>query len=171
MKQPRGWTTKRRQSGDRLWPVALTFALAMYLTILPIPAWPMDDRPQWVVLAVLFWCFALPERIGVFVAFAMGLMLDVLTGTLLGQHALGLSVAAYLAVILRPRIRIFPVWQQTFLIGLILLVERLLTLWVIGATGQPLVPLSYWISTLIGAALWPLMSLLLRPMERRVGAG
>ncbi len=67
-----------------------------------------------------------------------------------------------LAVILHPRIRLFPLWQQTFLVWVLLLVERLLTLWVLGATGQPLVPLSYWISTLIGAALWPLMS---RPPE------
>ncbi|WP_242470656.1 rod shape-determining protein MreD [Thiocystis violacea] len=148
----------------------LTLTLALYLTVLPMPAWPMDYRPQWVVLVVLFWCFAAPERMGVFLGFLIGLMLDVLTGTLLGQHALGLSVTAYLAIVLRPRIRIFPIWQQTFLVSLILLAERLLTLWVIGATGQPMPPVTYWISPLVGLSLWPLMAWLLLPFERRVGA-
>ena len=160
--------SSRRAGG--LWLVALSLVLAMYLTILPLSIWPLDYRPQWVVLTVLFWCFAMPERVGVLLAFALGLMLDVLTGTLLGQHALGLSVTAYLAVVLRPRIRIFPLWQQSFLVCLILLAERLLTLWVMGATGQPMPPLSYWISTLIGLALWPFIALLLNPIDRRVGA-
>ncbi|MBK1724213.1 rod shape-determining protein MreD [Thiocystis violacea] len=148
----------------------LTLTLALYLTILPLSAWPLDQRPPWVVLALLFWCFAAPGRVGVLVGFFTGLLLDVLTGTLLGQNALALSVTAYLALILRPRIRIFPLWQQTFFIWLILLVERLLTLWVIGATGEPMPPLSYWTPSLIGMLLWPFMSLLLDPIERRLGA-
>lgn len=161
----------RHNGRQPLWLVALTLLLAMYLTILPMPAWPLDYRPQWVVLTLLFWCFAMPRRVGVFLAFLVGLMLDVLTGTLLGQHALTLSVTAYLAVILRARIRVFALWQQTFLVGLILLAERLLTLWILGATGQPLPPLTYWISPLIGLALWPPMAWLLKPFEQRVGVG
>ncbi|MGQ9659573.1 MAG: rod shape-determining protein MreD [Thermochromatium sp.] len=151
------------------WPIALTFMLAMYLTILPMPAWPWDYRPPWVVLVTLFWCFAMPRRVGVFTAFMIGLMLDVLTGTLLGQHALSLSVTAYLALVLRPRIRIFPQWQQAFFVALILLTERMLTLWIIGATGQPMPTLTYWVSALVGLAFWPLMAWLLLPFERRVG--
>lgn len=160
---------KRRSSGARPWLALLTLALALYLAVLPLPAWPLDYRPPWVALALIFWCFAAPERIGVLVGFTAGLLLDVLTGTLLGQNALALSVTAFLAIVLRARIRIFPLWQQTFFIWLILLVERLLTLWVIGATGQPMPPLSYWIPSLIGMLLWPFMSVVLAPLERRVG--
>ncbi len=165
------FNTSRRhpkQRGNTLWLSVPTLALALYLTILPIPPWPLDYRPPWVVLTLLFWCFATPERIGVLVGFCVGLLLDVLTGTLLGQHALGLSVTAFLAVVLRARIRIFPLWQQMFYVWLILLVERLLMLWVVGATGQPMPPLSYWLPSLIGAGLWPLMSWLLKPFERRL---
>lgn len=163
--------TKIRQNGAKQWLALLTLGLAMYLTILPISAWPQDYRPPWVVLTLLFWCFAAPERVGVLVGFGVGLLLDVLTGTLLGQHALGLSVVAFLVITLRTRIRIFPLWQQTFFVWLILLVERLLTLWVIAATGQPMPPLSYWIPSLIGICFWPFMSLLLKPIERRLRTG
>jgi rod shape-determining protein MreD len=171
--------TVKKRSGKKpsykphqpFWPIVLTFMLAMYLTILPMPAWPWDYRPPWIVLALLFWCFATPRRVGILTAFVVGLMLDVLTGALLGQHALALSVTAYLALVLRPRIRIFPPWQQAFFVALILLTERLLTLWIIGATGQPMPALTYWVSALVGLAFWPLMAWLLVPFERRVGTG
>ncbi|QIK36932.1 rod shape-determining protein MreD [Caldichromatium japonicum] len=151
-----------------IWPIALSLILALYLTILPIASWPWDYRPPWVVLTILFWCFATPRRVGIFTAFILGLLLDVLTGTLLGQHALSLSVTAYLALVVRPRIRIFPPWQQAFFVALILLSERLLTLWIIGATGQTLPSLTYWFSALAGLACWPILAWLLTPFERRL---
>jgi rod shape-determining protein MreD len=160
----------KRRGGANLWLAAATLILALYLTILHLPAWPLDQRPPWVALTLLFWCFAAPERIGVLVAFVMGLALDALTGSLLGQHALALSAMTFLVVVLRARIRIFPLWQQTFFVWLILLVERLLTLWVMGSTGQPMPPLSYWVPSLAGLVLWPFLSRLLTPIERRVRA-
>ncbi len=167
-----GKRAKRSSHSGRqaVWPIPLSLILAMYLTILPIPGWPWDYRPPWAALAILFWCFAEPRRVGILTAFVMGLLLDVLTGTLLGQHALSLSVTAYLALIIRPRIRIFPPWQQTFFVALILLSERLLTLWIIGATGQTLPSLDYWFSALAGLACWPILAWLLIPFERRLEA-
>lgn len=156
------------QSSYTFWPIALSLLLAMYLTILPFPAWPWEYRPPWAVLAILFWCFAAPKRVGIFTAFTLGLMLDVLTGVLLGQNALALSITAYLALILRPRIRIFHPWQQAFFVALIILTERLVTLWTLAATGQRLPSLTYWVSALTALACWPILAWLLVPFERRL---
>jgi rod shape-determining protein MreD len=68
--------------------ILLSFAVAMLLTIIPIPDALRVLRPDWVALTLIFWCLALPYRIGVVSGFFAGLFLDVLTGTLLGQHAL-----------------------------------------------------------------------------------
>lgn len=144
--------------------------MALILTILPMSSGLEDYRPQWMTLAIIFWCLARPDRVGIFSAFAAGLLLDVLTGSLLGEHALGLSVVAYLTGILRPRILLFPLWQQAFFVWILLLVERLLSLWIIGATGQPMPPLSYWISTFVGMVFWPWPSMLLKSIGRRIGA-
>ena len=57
-----------------------------------------------------------------------------LTGTLLGQHALGLSVVTFVAIQLHQRIRVFPFWQQSLGILVPLVMEHLLALWVTGAT-------------------------------------
>ena len=53
---------------------------------------------------------------------------------------------------LHQRIRVFPFWQQSLGILVLLLVEHLLALWVIGATRGIAPDLSYWAVPLIGAA-------------------
>lgn len=149
--------------------ILATLAVAMFLTILPIPDWAEELRPQWVAMVLIYWCMVSPERVGVFWACATGVVLDVLSGTLLGQHALTLSVVAYLAVELHKRIRAFPLWQQALSVWVLLLVDHLLALWVLGATGQPTPTLSYWSPTFIGMLLWPWLFIVLRDVARRFG--
>lgn len=147
--------------------ILLVFFAALALAIMPLPTEAQDFRPPWVALAMIYWCLALPERIGVGSAWILGVFTDVLTGSLLGQHALGLSLTAYIAVQLHQRIRIFPLWQQSLTVLVLLMVDRLLVLWVIGATGQPTPSLWYWMPTLVGAFLWPWVYIVLRDIRRR----
>jgi rod shape-determining protein MreD len=159
------------QNGVRgLWSVVLSLAIAVFCTILPMPSWAEDLRPQWVALTLIFWALALPDRVGVFWAFGAGLVLDAAVGAPFGQHALGLSLVAYVTVELHPRLRIFPMWQQTLFVWVLLLVERLMFLWVLAATGQPTPTLVYWAPTVMGMVLWPWISVVLRDLGRRAGA-
>lgn len=157
-------TLARHQNGV---VILILFLIALVLTVMPLPDWVRDFRPQWVTLMLIYWCLALPQRVGVGTAWTLGVFEDVLTGTLLGQHALGLSVTAFLALRLHQRIRIFPLWQQSLSVFVLLLVEHLLSLWVIGATGQPTPSLWYWMPTLVGMFLWPWFYIVLRDVRRR----
>lgn len=155
--------TQRR--GTRV--ILITLVIALFLTILPIPQWAETYRPQWVAMTLIYWALALPARVGVFWAWGAGLVLDVASATVLGQHALSLSVSVYLAVELHARIRVFPPLQQAVSVWVLLLVERLLSLWVIGATGQPTPTLWYWMPTFTGMLLWPWFFILFRDLRRR----
>jgi rod shape-determining protein MreD len=146
--------------------IFITICVAMLLTILPMPDWARPYRPQWVTLVLLYWAIALPHRVGVGSGFIAGIVLDVLTGTLLGQHSLGLSVVLFIAIQLHQRIRVFPFWQQSLGILVLLIVEHLLSLWVIGATRGEAPGLGYWAVPLIGALLWPWMFVTLRKVRR-----
>lgn len=149
------------------WVIISSLAIALLLTILPMPDWGQELRPQWVALTLIYWSLALPSRVGVLWAWGTGLVLDVTVGTVLGQHALSLSVVAWLALELHPRIRVFPLLQQAVSVWVLLLVERLLALWVIGATGQPTPTLWYWAPTFVGMLLWPWVFIVLRDVRRR----
>jgi len=154
-------------SGGRGYVIYLTLLVGAILTIIPMPDWALEFRPQWLALILIYWCMALPERIGVVVGWLTGLLLDVLVGTLLGQHALSLSVVAFLTLKLYRRVRVLPVRQQMFTIFVLLLVERLLTLWVTGAAGYPAPSLWYWAAPLVSTLLWPWVFIVLRDIRRR----
>jgi rod shape-determining protein MreD len=151
------------------WLIFSSLLVALLLMILPMPAGADAFRPQWVALVTLYWCLTTPERFGVFSAFATGLALDVMSGSLFGQHALSLCVIAYVAVELHRRVRLFPLWQQAIFVGGLLLVERVLNLWVLAATGQPMPSFVYWVSTLLGLLLWPWLLVIMTDLCRRVG--
>jgi rod shape-determining protein MreD len=155
----------QQQSGRYVIP--LTLLIGFILTIMPLPEWASIYRPQWVALVVIYWCMAMPERIGVGISWTIGLLLDVLTGTLLGQHALGFSAIAYIMLRLHLRVRVMPLHQQAFTIFILLLVERLLVLWSTGAAGYPTPSLQYWITPVISTLLWPWVFLILRDLRRR----
>ena len=157
--------SKAPSNGTRI--ILITLGMALFLTILPMPLWAEDFRPQWVAMTLIYWSLALPARIGVFWAWGTGLVLDVTSGTVLGQHALSLSVPVYLVVELHARIRVFPPLQQAVSVWVLLLVERLLSLWVMGATGRPTPTLWYWMPTFVGMLLWPWVFVLLRDLRRR----
>jgi rod shape-determining protein MreD len=137
--------------------ILFSFAVAMLLTIIPLPESLRLFRPDWVGLTLIFWCLALPYRIGVGSGFFAGLFLDVLTGTLLGQHALALSVIAYVCVRLHQRIRVYPMWQKSLTVLVLLILHQLSTLWIDSTIGRPARPPSYWIPSLVGALIWPLV--------------
>ncbi len=147
--------------------VFVSLCVAMTLMILPLPDWARPFRPQWVTLILIYWVLALPHGIGVGVGFLVGIAVDVLTGTLLGQHALSFSVVAYATVKLHQRVRVFPLWQQSLVVLLLLVSEHLIALWVIGATHKQPPGLIYWIVPLLGAILWPWVFVLMRDVRRR----
>ncbi|MCG7927830.1 MAG: rod shape-determining protein MreD, partial [Candidatus Thiodiazotropha taylori] len=134
------------QPQNRSSVIYLSLLVGFILTIMPLPEWANTFRPQWVALILIYWCMTMPERIGVGVGWSTGFLLDVLTGTLLGQHALGFSVVAYLMLRLHLRVRVIPLRQQVFTIFILLLVERLLALWSTGAANYPTPSLWYWVT-------------------------
>ncbi len=149
------------------WVIALSLLVALILTLLPLPPWVAPYRPDWVALVLIYWCLALPERVNVGISWSMGLLLDGLSGTLLGQHALGLSVVAYLTARLHQRIRLFPIWQQSLTVLLLLVMNQMLVLWVNGILGRPPHSWLYWAPSLSGLLLWPWIFSLLRDLRRR----
>lgn len=151
------------------WVIALTFIVALMLSLMPLPDWAAAFRPQWVALVLIYWSMALPHRVSVGIGWLVGLFVDVATGALLGQHALGFAIIAYLSVRLHQRVRVFPLAQQALVVTLILLPHMILGLWIRGITGHALDTGYYWAPLISSAILWPWMFILLRAIRRGAG--
>lgn len=149
--------------------IGLSFVVALVLTIVPLPHWMAPFRPEWVALTLIYWCMALPQRLGILTAFGLGLILDVLKGALLGQHALALVVIVYLTLKVYQQIRVFPRWQQALSIMGLLILYQVLVTWINGITGLRSSTWSDWLPTLSSTLLWPWVYLILRDIRRHFG--
>lgn len=123
-------------AGPRVWPFLACVLLALWLEVTPLRGDLALWRPPWLAMAVIYWAVAHPRRFGLGPAWLAGLVLDVLKGGILGQHALATAVAAWLALRFHLRIRLFPVWQQAAAAGAIVLAHEFLVFWVDGVTGE-----------------------------------
>ena len=135
--------------------VLVSFFVAMVLAVFPMPYLLNYVRPEWLVMTLIFWVLALPAHIGVFMGFAMGLLLDVLEGHLLGQSALALSLVAYLTLSLYGRLRLFNPLQQSMIVFVLVGLYQLVHYWAESMfMGQGKF---VWLWPAVGsAALWPL---------------
>ncbi len=152
---------------NRGWVIVVSFIVAFLLTTIPLPGWLADWRPAWVAMMVIYWCVVLPERVGVAIAWILGLLLDVSTGALLGQNALGLAVIAYLTLRLHKQIRIFPPIQQSILVCFYLLLLQFFSLWIRGIIGVPPQHWTFWAPVLSSVLLWPIFFVIMRGIRHK----
>lgn len=149
------------------WVIVASFVVALMLTMMPLPEWARFIRPQWVTMVLIYWCMALPGRVSVGWGWVMGLLLDVAHGSVLGQHALSLTLIAYVVTLLYQRLRLFPLSQQAIIVALLIFMQLLVTLWIKGATGAAPDSWSYWLTALTSAVLWPWSFMVLRDLRRK----
>jgi rod shape-determining protein MreD len=147
--------------------IAISFLVAFVLSILPVPAWAQPYRPDWVALVLIYWCVFVPGRVGVGTGWLAGLVLDVLYGSLLGNHALAKSVVAYVSHRLHLQLRVFPRWQQAIAVLALVALNNLVLLWVRSLAGAGSVKWSYWTSSVVSMLVWPWLFIILRDVSRR----
>ncbi|MGR9053470.1 MAG: rod shape-determining protein MreD [Gammaproteobacteria bacterium] len=147
------------------------FSLVLYIVsiiaamCLNVAAWPemlADFNPDWVLLFLIYWTLAVPERVGIFNAWAIGLLTDVLTGRMLGQHALTYVLVVYLCLKLHKRLRQYPPLQQGLFILLCLLISRMLIFWLESGHYATVFRLPFWLPVFVGTLCWPLVFSVLR---------
>jgi len=131
-----------------------------------IPAGWRFARPDWVTLALFYWCLATPKWVGIGGGWLAGLMLDLLQYTLLGQHALGKALVAAMA---RPRLRLRPLWQQCAVVFVASSLDILIVAWAHHLAGGVDIRLHFWQSALATALLWPLAYTVMRKLRQRSG--
>ena len=154
---------------NRCYRVVLpTMLLSLILVMVPLPEWAQVFRPDWLTLFLIYWVMAIPERLGIVFAWVFGLLLDVTQGAILGQHAIGLVMVAFIVQIQYQRIRVFSLLQQALVVFVLLIFKQLLVLWVSGIVGQaPEDIIRYFLPSVVGAVIWPWLFVLLRDIRRR----
>jgi len=136
--------------------------VALLLNLLPLQGIVLTLRPDFVALVLLYWSINQPQRVGMSAAFGMGLLMDVGNSSMLGQHALAYSVMIFLALLMRRRLRIFGLLEQAPQIGLMLLAAQFITLLTELLNRAHFPGWYFFLASITGALLWPLISSLLK---------
>lgn len=157
--------------------LSVVFSAVLMIVDTPLASWVANSdtgispllRPEWVLLCCLYWAIYSPARFSVLYAWSAGILLDLLTASFFGKHALALTLCVFLAQALYKQLRAFPIGQQAVVIALIALVYRILIVWIDGSTGQ--LQFSPWqfAPALTSAVVWPPIYLLLTWQSGRHG--
>lgn len=142
-----------------------SLVMALLVTMLPLGrlAW----LPDLVALTLVFWSVHQPHRIGVGVAFVLGLLVDVHQSAMLGQHALAYTILSFFALTIHRRLVWFTLPSQALQILPLFVTAHAVELFVRLVGGATFPGYSLALAPLIEAALWPLISILLLAPQRR----
>ena len=149
-------------------PIIGSMVVALMLAMAPLPEWAEAFRPGWVVLTLIYWSMTFPGSYSVGTAWIAGLVLDVAQGTLLGQHALALSVVIYVTVKFHLQLRQFPILQLMATVFALLALFEFILFWINGVAGIEAAASSYWGPVLAGTVVWPVLSAILMNVRQRV---
>ena len=144
--------------------IILSLIVAIILSIIVLPDWLVNYRPNLVVLVLIYWCLMRPEWVGLLAAFLVGLLMDAIQFNLLGHHVVSSLVVIYFVQRYRFGILSLPVLTQSLVVLLLLLVDlavfTMVNLIWHDYPGQ----VTVWFSPLVGALLWfSWMGIAMRP--------
>jgi len=149
------------------WVIVLSLLIAYLLAMVPFPEWALHYRPQWLALVLIYWIMALPYRVGIGSAWAAGLFLDILEGSLLGLNAMSLAIVAYIVLNLHQRLRMFSALQQSTVVLALTGLHVVLVYWIRVATDQSDPgSLLFLLGAVSSAFLWPWIFVFLRHLRR-----
>lgn len=145
--------------------IGLSLFGALLLNLIPFGRLP--GIPDWVALVLAFWCIHQPLKAGMGAGFVLGLTMDVVDGSVMGQHALAYVLLAFAAAGLSRRILWFPLRTQALHVLPLFLGTQTVMLLIRLLTGAEFPGLLWFLASVSSALLWhPLTYLLLIPQFR-----
>ena len=144
--------------------IAASLLVALLLNWLPWHGIGLAMRPDFVALVLLYWCTHKPYRVGIGMAWMVGILADVADASLFGQHALAYSVLAFGGVVLHRRVQMFDLRQQTMQIFPLLLLS-----YIVYATVhwqlRGHIAWEYFIGCAVATLLWAPLTLFLQALR------
>jgi len=137
----------------------LSVFIAMTLSVISLPSLLKIMMPEWVLLVLIYWTCQGAGRVSVGRAWFVGLLMDVLTGQLLGQYAISYAASIFLSEKQYKRIKAAPIIQQSlFIMGVLLLFKA--SFFMVERLEYSSLPSYFWMPILTGGLCWPIIVLL-----------
>ncbi len=117
--------------------------------------------PNWVLLVVIYWSLAAPDQFSIFAAWGVGLLLDIIDLTILGQHALSFAFVALIVSVILPKTLQYSMWIQCIFVTLLSILVIGYEFWINHlAFGYEFSTIN-WQSGIVAGLMWPLIRVIL----------
>lgn len=146
--------------------VYLTLLIALLCQLYPWVGQGVIFRPAFMLVVLLYWVLRAPNLCNVGSAWVAGLLIDLATGSLLGQHALSFTITAFIALTYQRRLVLFNGWQLAGYVLALLIIERIVILLLKVFAGNENPGLIYFLPVVTGLILWQIMILLFGGLTR-----
>jgi len=144
----------------------LSLVGALIANIFPLGEHLSLMRPWWTCILVIYWVMQFPQNLGYFSVFLLGIIEDMLLGMPFGQNILVLGLVLFLTLRVRKLVRVFPLWQQSMVVLLIIVIAQLVNFWLSSILyGIPSL-LSFSFRCVVSAILWPGLLIFMRRYQR-----
>lgn len=145
--------------------IGISLLISLLLNWLPWGGFWLALKPDFTALVLLYWCTHKPYRVGIGIAWAVGILADVADASLFGQHALAYIVLAFGGIVLHRRVQMFDLRQQTLQIFPLLLLAYVIYA-AIHWQVRGYIAWEYFIGCLVSTLLWIPLTILLQILRR-----
>lgn len=145
-----------------------SFLIAFILAILPVPEWLGWVRPVWVLMVLIYWIAELPYYINIGLAWVIGIVMDVLNGSMLGEHALAYVIIAYAVIKISHQFRMYPILQQSLSILIFVLLYQCIIYFLQAFVGELPQSSWYWLAPVSSMLFWPWVMVILHDYRHRL---
>ncbi|AOY44823.1 MULTISPECIES: rod shape-determining protein MreD [Psychrobacter] len=145
--------------------IVLSFIIASSLNVYPLSPSMATLRPMIMIMVLIYWLLFQPRYVGIFTAFTIGLITDLLMDTHLGQQAFAAVVVALVIKITSIYVRQLNTISAWLIASLGLIVFQL-NLWMLQMFIQNTFIAKSALSLMMSIISWPLVLLALRKFAR-----
>ena len=154
--------------------ILLTLFIALYIDSYLFSSDFQMLKPTFVLLTLIYWNMALPDRIGIMAALTFGIFVDFIEGSLLGLHGVLFVLITYVCQRFFYQFRVSPLWRQSFIIFFLFILYKQVFALDFVNTNQDItnfLDISFLFSSflfaLFSALMWSPLYLILRYYRRR----
>lgn len=137
--------------------VLFTLLIGLIFQLYPWSSSGTIIRPDFLLVVVLYWLLQAPYQCNIGWVWFAGLLVDLSTGSLLGQHALTFAVTAFLGLTYQRRLVLFSRWQLYLYVTFLFATQRLLILLLKLFAGSELPDWTYAFPVVSDLILWQCM--------------
>ena len=149
--------------------ILITIILGLFISLITLPLGYY--APEWMLLVITYWAIALPSNNKLFLAFLIGIIVDIVYGQVLGISSLFYVLLIYIILRLYNSLRYMTIAQQAVVLFIFIFLKQHLLVWAYFIIDRNIDYQALLVGSIVSASIWPIIYYALRFIRRKFNIG